>query len=158
MYAIWVIVTLGMLTGAYALLDNQTLSSTPNPVNMNLAVSMSAYREAVVAYAQKNPAFQGQVPVGSLALPTGTQTVSLRNYVEPNAGGVSGSVVVIYGTAASSGTAALDIEQMAQGSALAGIAQAGSIQSPGNPAVPLPNAIAGAVPNGAVVWMAQAYL
>ncbi|MGH8778317.1 type IV pilus biogenesis protein PilM [Paraburkholderia sp.] len=160
MYAIWVLIVFGVLTGAYALFDSELVSSTPTAANVSLAANMATYRQAVVVYAQNNPTFQGQAPV---ALPAGTPTASMQNYVIPNnllpnTNGVPGSLVVIYGLSSSSGAAAMDVEQMAQGSALAGVALAGNVQSPGNQSVPLPAEIAATVPNGAVVWMAQAYL
>jgi hypothetical protein len=76
--------------------------------------------------------------------------------VVPNTS-AAGSLVVVYTTSTSAGAAISGIEQLAGGSALAGVAFNGNVLSPGNPAVPLPTAIAAAVPNGTPVWMAQAY-
>lgn len=154
MYAIWATVIFVMLTGAYALFDSEALSSTPSSINVNLADSMNMYRQAVVAYALKHPSLTAQVPASNLSLPA-TQTAPWQNYVMPNSDG--GSLVVVYGVSQSSGAAALEVEQMAQGSALAGVALGGTVQSPGNPAVPMPSPLANSVPDGAVVWMTQAY-
>lgn len=156
MYMLWALAFVGMLTGAYALLGSETHPSMPSAATVNLASSLSAYRQAVIAYALANPGFAGSVAADSLTLPAGTQTASLQNYVLPNSG-IAGSLVVVYGTSALSGSAAFDIEQMAQGSALAGVKHGGFVQSPGNPQVPLPAALVSSVPDGAVVWMAQAY-
>ncbi|MFM0733753.1 type IV pilus biogenesis protein PilM [Paraburkholderia sediminicola] len=156
MYMLWALAFVGMLTGAYALLGSETNPSMPSAATVNLASSLSAYRQAVITYVLANPGFAGSVPADSLTMPAGTQTTSLQNYVLPNSG-IAGSLVVVYGTSALSGSAASDIEQMAQGSALAGVKQGGFVQSPGNPPVPLPAALVNSVPNGAAVWMAQAY-
>ena len=156
MYVIWAIVILGMLTGAYALFDSEAMLSTPSAINVNLAESMSVYRQAVVSYALGKPSFQGQVAASALSLPA-AQTAPWQNYVMPNSGGVTGSLVVVYGVSPSSGAAASQVEQLAQGSALAGVALGGYVQSPGNSPVPIPQPPASSVPNGALVWMAQAY-
>jgi hypothetical protein len=156
MYAIWAVIVFVTLTGAYALLGSETAPPVPSAAAANLASSMSVYRQAVVSFALNHPAFTGSVPVGSLSLPAGTQSSPWQNYVVPN-GTVTGSLVVVYGTSSSSGSAAADVEQLAQGSALAGVALSGTVQSPGNPQVPLPAALVNSVPNGALVWMAQAY-
>lgn len=153
MYAIWAVVVLVTLTGAYALLGSETSPPVPSAEAANLASSMSVYRQAVVSFALSNPAFTGSVPV---PLPAGTQSSPWQNYVVPN-GAVTGSLVVVYGVSSSSGSAAVNVEQLAQGSALAGVALSGTVQSPGNPPVPLPAALVNSVPNGALVWMAQAY-
>ena len=153
MYVIWAIVIFGALTGAYALFDSEAMSSTPSAINVNLASSMSVYRQAVVSYALDHPSFNGQVTV---SLPT-AQTAPWQNYVMPNSGGITGSLVVVYGVSPSSGAAASQVEQLAQGSALAGVARGGYVESPGNSPVQIPQPLASSVPNGALVWMAQAY-
>lgn len=156
MYMLWALAFVGMLTGAYTLLGSETNPAMPAAAAVNLASSLSAYRQAVITYALANPGFTGSVPADRLTTLAGTQTTSLQNYVLPNSG-IAGSLVVVYGTSALSGSVAFDIEQMAQGSALAGVAHGGFVQSPGNPQVPLPAVLVNSVPNGAVVWMAQAY-
>ncbi|MBN3853198.1 type IV pilus biogenesis protein PilM [Paraburkholderia sp. Ac-20340] len=153
MYLIWVVAVLAMLAGAQALIARETAPATPAPGVMSLAQNMAAYRAALVTYALAHPDFAGSVPDAGV-----TPDPLWRNYVAPNAG-YAGSVVVVYAASASASALRVvpEIEALAQGSALAGAAQGGSIVSPGNPAVPLPTAIAAAVPQGAPVWMAQAY-
>ena len=123
-----------------------------------LAANMSAYRQAVVAFARANPSFAGSVPAASVAPYLGATVPDpmWRNYVQPNTG-YAGSLVVVYAASAAAATAVDGIEQIAQGSALAGVALGANLVSPGNPAVPLPAALANAIPNGMPVWMAQAY-
>jgi hypothetical protein len=156
MYAIWVVIALATLTGTYALLGNESAPATTSPSEMSLAQNMSLYRQAVVAYAQANPSFAGSVPVNRLTLAAGTPDPVWRNYVTPNVGYV-GSLVVVYAASPTAPAVVIDIEQLAQGSALAGSAYGGAIDSPGNPEVPLPGGVAASVPNGVPVWMAQAY-
>jgi hypothetical protein len=79
-----------------------------------------------------------------------------RNYVEQNVG-YAGSLVVVYASSSAATAAVPGIEQLAQGSAMAGVALGANIVSPGNPAVPLPPALQNVIPNGMPVWMAQAY-
>ncbi|MBR8063179.1 type IV pilus biogenesis protein PilM [Burkholderia ambifaria] len=156
MFLIWIVAAFAMLTGAYALLGAEAAPAPLAPSAMALAANMSAYRQAVVAFARANPSFAGSVPAASLAPYLGATVPNpvWRNYVQPNTGYV-GSLVVVY---AASAAAAVDgIEQIAQGSALAGVALGANLVSPGNPAVPLPAALANTIPNGMPVWMAQAY-
>ncbi|WP_261316140.1 type IV pilus biogenesis protein PilM, partial [Burkholderia dolosa] len=128
------------------------------PSAMALAANMSAYRQAVVAFARANPSFAGSVPAASLAPYLGATVANpmWRNYVQPNTG-YAGSLVVVYAASAAAAAAVDGIERIAQGSALAGVALGANLVSPGNPAVPLPAALANAIPNGMPVWMAQAY-
>ncbi|OED13577.1 type IV pilus biogenesis protein PilM [Burkholderia sp. A2] len=162
MFLIWIVAAFAMLTGAYALLGAEAAPAPLAPSAMALAANMSAYRQAVVAYARANPSFAGSVPAASLAPYLGATVPDpmWRNYVRPNAG-YAGSLVVVYAASASASAAAAaavdGIEQIAQGSALAGVALGANLVSPGNPAVPLPAALANAIPNGMPVWMAQAY-
>ncbi|OXI66926.1 pilus assembly protein PilM [Burkholderia sp. AU28863] len=160
MFLIWIVAAFAMLTGAYALLGAEAAPAPLAPSAMALAANMSAYRQAVVAYARANPSFAGSVPAASLAPYLGATVPDpmWRNYVRPNAG-YAGSLVVVYAASASAAAAAAvdGIEQIAQGSALAGVALGANLVSPGNPAVPLPAALANAIPNGMPVWMAQAY-
>lgn len=158
MYLIWVIVTFGMLAGAYALLGGESAPPTPSPSAMTLAMNMSQYRQAVVGFAASNPSFTGSVPLTSLHPYLGASNPNSiwQNYVVPDAG-YKGSLVVVYASSQPAAQVALDVEQLAQGSALAGIAFNKTVVSPGNPAVPLPAGIANSVPDGVPVWMAQAY-
>ncbi|WP_175664539.1 type IV pilus biogenesis protein PilM [Burkholderia ambifaria] len=160
MFLIWIVAAFAMLTGAYALLGAEAAPAPLAPSAMALAANMSAYRQAVVAFARANPSFAGSVPAASLAPYLGATVPNpvWRNYVQPNTG-YAGSLVVVYAASASaSAAAAVDgIEQIAQGSALAGVALGANLVSPGNPAVPLPAALANTIPNGMPVWMAQAY-
>jgi hypothetical protein len=158
MYLIWIAVTFGMLAGAYALVSAETAPTTPSPSTMNLVMNMNQYRQAVVAFAVANPSFSGSVPPGSLTLSPGSGTPDpvWRNYVVPNED-YAGSLVVIYASSLSAVSVVPEIEQLAQGSALAGVALNGTVVSPGNPAVALPDGVVSSVPNGAPVWMAQAY-
>jgi hypothetical protein len=98
------------------------------------------------------------VPAASLAPYLGATVANpmWRNYVQPNTG-YAGSLVVVYAASAAAAAAVDGIERIAQGSALAGVALGANLVSPGNPAVPLPAALANAIPNGMPVWMAQAY-
>ncbi|CAB3772168.1 type IV pilus biogenesis protein PilM [Paraburkholderia humisilvae] len=158
MYLIWIAVTFGMLAGAYALVSAETAPATPSPSTMHLALNMNQYRQAVVAFAIRNPSFSGSVTQSSLQafLTSSTPDPVWRNYVTPN-GDYKGSLVVVYASSPDAASVVPNIEQIAQGSALAGVALNGTVVSPGNPPVALPDSIAGSVPNGAPVWMAQAY-
>ncbi|AZQ54292.1 type IV pilus biogenesis protein PilM [Burkholderia cenocepacia] len=160
MFLIWIVAAFAMLTGAYALLGAEAAPAPLAPSAMALAANMSAYRQAVAAFARANPSFAGSVPAASLAPYLGATVPDpmWRNYVQPNTG-YAGSLVVVYAASSSAAAAAAvdGIEQIAQGSALAGVALGANLVSPGNPAVPLPAALANAIPNGMPVWMAQAY-
>jgi hypothetical protein len=161
MYLIWVIATFGMLAGAYALVSSEaasSVSSASSPSAMTLAMNMSQYRQAVLTYAGANPAFSGSVSPTNLRPYLGASHPNpiWNNYVVPNVG-YTGSLVVVYASSKADPQVTLDIEQLAQGSALAGAAFNNTVVSPGNAAVPLPAALAGSVPNGVPVWMAQAY-
>jgi PilM len=156
MYMIWVVISLSTLAGVYALLDSESAPATPAPSEMMRALNLSDYRRAVIVYALAHPAFSGSVPATNLQMATGMPDPSWRNYVAPNQG-YAGSEVVVYAVSTSLSMLAADIEQLAQGSALAGVASNGTIVSPGNVAVPLPGGIATSVPDGALVWIAQAY-
>jgi hypothetical protein len=158
MTALWVVIAIGCVTGVYALVDANYLQATPAVASVSAAQSMSAYRQALVAYVLANPAFEGAVPAAALQpyLSAGAASGPWLNYVAPNTSS-AGSLIVVYTTSTSVASALTGIEQLSGGSALAGIALNGSVVSPGNPVVPLPTAIAAAVPNGTPVWMAQAY-
>lgn len=158
MYLAWVLVAMMALTGVYAMFDAEQLQATPSPTTMGLAQSMSEYRQALIAYALSHPTTQGSVSATQLApflAPYATNSL-WQTYIAPNSN-EAGSWVAIYTTSSSAATAIPGIEQMSQGSALAGVANNGFIVSPGNPAIPLPAAIAAAVPSGTPVWLAQAY-
>ncbi|HTH62221.1 MAG TPA: type IV pilus biogenesis protein PilM [Paraburkholderia sp.] len=158
MYLLWTVVTLAMLIGAYALFDGESVSATAAPSDMALALNLSDYRQAAMAYVQAHPGAAGSVPGNALPLPSGEVPNSAwHNYVAANPGQGAGSEVVVY--AASTGMAAVvpGIEQLAQGSMLAGAADNGYLVSPGNPPVALPAAVAAGVPNGAPVWIGQVY-
>ncbi|MFM0299032.1 type IV pilus biogenesis protein PilM [Paraburkholderia sediminicola] len=158
MTALWMVFAIACITGVYALVDANYMQATPTMVSVTTAQSMSAYRQALVAYALANPTFVGAVSAAALQpyLSAGTTSGSWLNYVVPNTSS-AGSLVVVYTTSASAAAALTGIEQLSGGSALAGVALNGTVLSPGNPAVPLPTAIAAVVPNGTPVWMAQAY-
>lgn len=158
MYALWVLIACGAIAGVYGLVDARYLGDTPAPAAVSFAQNMSAYRQALVAYAIANPGFAGSASAAALAPFSAGITLdpSLRNYVVPN-GDAPGSLVVVYTASTTMGGAIAQIETLAGGSAMAGVAHGGSVLSPGNPAVPLPAAIAGAVPDGTPVWMAQAW-
>lgn len=155
MYAIWVVIAVAALTGAAALLGSEG-APPASPSDMSLAQNLSLYRQALVAYAEAHPSFSGSVPADQIVLVSGTPDPLWRNYVSPNTG-YAGSAVVVYAASATVPAVVADIEQIAQGSALAGVANGGAIDSPGNPQVPLPAGVAARVPNGVPVWMAQAY-
>jgi PilM len=158
MYLIWIVVTFGMLAGAYALVSSETAPATPSPSEMNLAMNMSRYRDALTAFAANHPSFAGSVQPESLEpyLASVTPDPRWKNYVAPDAG-FTGSLVVVYASSQSAAGVVSDIEQLAQGSAFAGVSFNQTVISPGNPPVPLPAGIAGSVPDGVPVWMAQAY-
>ncbi|MEJ0003023.1 MAG: type IV pilus biogenesis protein PilM [Pararobbsia sp.] len=156
---IWVLAALGVLAGAYALIGNEsTAPQQQRASSMALATNMSAYRQAVAAFALANPSFTGSVPAASLTPLLGSSVANpmWRNYVQPNTD-IAGSLIVIYATTAAAGAAVVGMEQLAQGSAMAGIALGATIVSPGNPAVPLPAALVNVIPNGMPVWMGQIY-
>jgi hypothetical protein len=158
MFMIWIVAVLAMLTGAYALLGQESTPVPQGPSPMALAANMSEYRQAVVAFARANPTFTGVVPAGSLTPYMGANVANpiWKNYVQPNTA-YTGSLVVIYASSPPAPDAIVGMEQLAQGSALAGVALGTNVVSPGNPAVPLPAALANVIPNGMPVWMAQAY-
>jgi hypothetical protein len=118
-----------------------------------LALNMAAYRQSVIAYAQAHPAFQGAVQASQL-----TATA----HYQPNAiwqGYVANSMVVVYTTRAVSPALVVEMSKLAQGSVFAGRALNGSEVPPtdGSIAIPLPAGVAGAIPNGSPVWLAQVY-
>jgi hypothetical protein len=156
--AIWIVVACSALGGLYELIDAGYLQATPAAATFTLAQSMSAYRAALIAYARSHPEFEGSVPAQTLQALLAPNAVDplWRNYVSPNAS-TPGSLVVVYASSASAAPAIAGIETLAGGSAFAGVSLNGAVMSPGNPAVPLPTALASAVPNGVPVWMAQAY-
>ncbi|TKC86958.1 pilus assembly protein PilM [Trinickia terrae] len=158
MYLIWVVAALSMIAGAYAMFDAESTPVPKGPSSMALAMNMSLYRQALVQFALANPAYAGSVPAANLAPYLGGSNANpvWQNYVLPNTN-YAGSLVVVYATAASATVAITGMEQLAQGSALAGVALGANIVSPGNPSVPLPPALANTIPNGMPVWMAQAY-
>lgn len=158
MYALWVLIVCGAIAGVYGLVDVRYLGETPQLGAVGFAQRMSTYRQALVAYAIANPGFAGSASAASLAPFAAGMTLdpSLRNFVVPNSD-APGSLVVVYTTSTAMGGAIAQIETLAGGSAMAGVAHGGSVLSPGNPAVPLPVAIAAAVPDGTPVWMAQAW-
>jgi hypothetical protein len=166
MFMTWVIAALTMLMGAYALLGQETLlgqeaiggTSSPSASAMALATNMSEYRQAVVRFAHANPSYAGGVPASDIAPYMGANVANpvWQSYVLPNTA-YTGSLVVIYPSTTVASDVIIAMEQLAQGSALAGVALGANIVSPGNSAVPLPGALANAIPNGAPVWMAQQY-
>jgi hypothetical protein len=160
MYLIWVIAALGMLTGAYALLDAESAPVMQGPSSIALATNMSEYRQAVTRFALENPSYSGSVRTESLQPYLGPVTANPMwlNYVQPNTNpGYAGSLVVVYASSAAATAAIPGMEQLAQGSAMAGVADGATIASPGNPPVSLPAALVNRIPNGMPVWMAQAY-
>ncbi|WP_027793958.1 type IV pilus biogenesis protein PilM [Paraburkholderia acidipaludis] len=158
MYLTWVIVALAVLTGAYALLDAESAPLAQGPSSMALATNMSEYQQALVQFALANPTFAGSVQTSYLAPYLGSVVANpiWMNYVEPNTS-YGGSLVVVYASAVAATGAIPAMEQLAQGSALAGVAEGATVVSPGNPPVSLPAALANGIPNGMPVWMAQAY-
>jgi hypothetical protein len=156
--AIWIVVVCGALGGMYELIDAGYVQATPVAATFTLAQSMSAYRTALITYVRSHPEFEGSVPAQTLQPLLAPNAVDpiWQNYVLPNAS-APGSLVVVYASSASAAPAIAGIEALAGGSAFAGVALDGTVVSPGNLAVPFPTALVGAVPNGAPVWMAQAY-
>ncbi|MDN7426329.1 pilus assembly protein PilM [Burkholderia sp. AU16741] len=158
MFALWIAAAMIALAGVYALVDARAVDAAPTVTATSMGQSMAAYRLAGVRYALANPAAAGTVSDGALGpyLGAGAANPLWRVYVAPNTT-VAGSMVVVYTTSTAAGAAIPVIEALAFHSALAGAAHAGAIVSPGNPAVVLPAIVAAAVPEGAPVWMAQAY-
>jgi hypothetical protein len=154
MYAIAVVAICAALIAAYTTLTDAQMAFVPAASAQALALNMGEYRQAVIDYVlQAGPGFQGSVPAAKLS--------AVANYM-PNplwANYVQGNLVVVYATSMPSSEVVSDIATLAQGSVLAGSALNGSEVSPGDatPAIPLPAAIAAAVPNGAPVWLAQVY-
>jgi hypothetical protein len=157
MYLLWTVVAFSTLIGAYALFDGESVSATAAPSDMALALNLSDYRQAVMAYVQAHPpGVAGSVPGNVLQLSSGeVPNNAWHNYVAANQG--AGSEVVVYAASTSMAAVVPGIEQLAQGSMLAGAADNGYLVSPGNPPVPLPAALAASVPNGAPVWIGQVY-
>jgi hypothetical protein len=158
MFMIWIIVALAMLTGAHELLGQDAAPVPQGPSSIALAANMSEYRQAVVTFARANPGFTGAVPAASLTPYLGANVANpiWRNYVQANTA-YKGSLVVIYASATTARGVIVGMEQLAQGSALSGVASGANVISPGNWAVPLPASLANVIPNGMPVWMAQAY-
>ncbi|MDQ7980283.1 type IV pilus biogenesis protein PilM [Paraburkholderia sp. SARCC-3016] len=158
MYVIWAVAVLGMLSGAYALMNRTSTPLAQGPSSIELALNMREYQQAVVAFALANPSFTGSVPASSLGSQLGSFNANAmwQNYVQPNAD-FTGSLVVVYAIAVPAAAVVTGMQQLAQGSALAGVAQGATIVSPGNPPVALPPALANVIPAGMPVWMAQAY-
>ncbi len=158
MFALWVSAAMIALAGFYALVDTHFVQAAPTVTAMSMAQSMAAYRLAGIQFALANPSTAGNVSSGALGpyLAAGASNALWRVYVAPNSA-IAGSTVVVYTTSTAAGAAIAEIEALAFHSALAGAARAGTIVSPGNPAVALPAAVAAVVPDGAPVWMAQAY-
>lgn len=158
MYALWIAISLAMIGGLYSVVDMQYMQATPTLASASLAQSMAAYRQAGVQYALANPDANGVLAANALTsyLASGMANAPWKVYVTPNAD-IAGSTVVVYTTSSQAASAITGIEQLAFHSALAGVANNGSVVSPGNPSVALPAAIASAVPDGTPVWIAQAY-
>jgi hypothetical protein len=158
MVALWMGVAMVALAGVYSLVDAHFMEGAPTVTTMSLVQSMAAYRNAGIQFALANPATRGDVASGALSpyLAPGAGNALWRVYVAPNAN-AAGSTVVVFTTSTTAGAAIAGIEQLAFHSALAGATRQGTIVSPGNPAVALPAAVAALVPDGAPVWMAQAY-
>ncbi|RDU96767.1 type IV pilus biogenesis protein PilM [Trinickia dinghuensis] len=160
MYVIWVVVALGALTGAYALFGAESAPATQSASAFGLATNMSEYRQALVGFAQANPSFTGSVPIKTLQPYLGPVVANpiWLNYVQPNTNtGYAGSLVIVYASSTAATAVIPAMEQLAQGSAMAGVAAGVSIVSPGNPPVSLPAALANGIADGMPVWMAQAY-
>ncbi|MFC0402789.1 pilus assembly protein PilM [Paraburkholderia rhizosphaerae] len=158
MIAIWIALACGVLGGVYVLIDAGYQRATPVAASFTLAQSMSDYRAALIGYALGHPDFEGSVPAASLQPLLAPRTVDplWRNFVTPNTT-APGSLVVVYATSTSATPAIAGIERISNGSAFAGVSFNGSVVSPGNQPVPLPAALAGGVPDGMPVWIAQAY-
>jgi hypothetical protein len=159
MYLLWTVVAFSMLIGAYALFDSENAPATASPSDMALAQNLSDYRQTLMAYVQAHPPGDaGSISATVLQLSSGQPpNAAWRNYVQANPGQGAGTEVVVYAASAGMPAVVTGIEQLAQGSMLAGAAYNGNLVSPGNPAVPLPGAVAASVPNGAPVWIGQVY-
>ncbi|MDH6146218.1 MULTISPECIES: type IV pilus biogenesis protein PilM [Paraburkholderia] len=158
MYLIWTVVAFSTLIGAYALFDGESVSTTAAPSDMALALNLSDYRQAVMAYVQAHPGVAGSVPGNVLQLSSGeVPNNAWHNYVATNPGQGAGSEVIVYAASTRMAAVVPGIEQLAQGSMLAGAADNGYVVSSGNPAVALPASVTAGVPNGAPVWIGQVY-
>ncbi|NRO98856.1 type IV pilus biogenesis protein PilM [Paraburkholderia sp. NMBU_R16] len=158
MYMLWIILTLGVATGTYALFESESMQMAQASSPTVLANNMSEYRQAVAAFAKVNPLFHGSVPLSDLKPYLGSIVPDpiWQNVVVPNVG-YAGSLVVIYSTSPAAQSVIPVMEQLALGSALAGASMDGELMSPGNPPVPLPPPVAQMIPNGMPVWMTQSY-
>ena len=154
MYALAIVAIFAALIAAYTTLTDSQMAFVPAASAQALALNMGEYRQAVIDYVlQVDPGFQGSVPAAKLsAVANYTPNPLWANYVQ-------GNMVVVYATSQPSSDVVSDIATLAQGSVMAGSAVNGSEVSPGDPtlAIPLPAAIAAAVPNGTPVWLAQVY-
>lgn len=153
MLVIAVFAIFAMLIAGYETFAGEQMNVVYTTSTQALALSMAAYRQTVIAYVQAHPTFNGAVQANQLT--------PAANY-KPNAmwqGYVQNNLVVVYTTSAVSPELVVEISKLAQGSVFAGRALNGDEVPPSDPtiAIPLPAGIAGAIPNGSPVWLAQAY-
>jgi len=142
-----------MLIAGYETFAGEQMNVVSATSTQALALNMAAYRQTVIAYVQAHPAFNGAVQANQLT--------PVANY-KPNPmwqGYVQNNLVVVYTTSTVSPELVVDISKLAQGSVFAGRALNGNEVPPADAtiAIPLPAGIAGAIPNGSPVWLAQAY-
>jgi hypothetical protein len=149
-----VFVMFAMLIAGYeTFADEQMNVVTTSQSTQALALNMAAYRQSVIAYVEAHPAFQGAVQANQL---TGAA------HYQPNPiwqGYVANGMVVVYTTSTVSPQLVVEMSKLAQGSVFAGRALNGNEAPPTDPsiAIPLPAGIAGAIPDGSPVWLAQVY-
>lgn len=153
MLVIAVFALFAMLVAGYETFVGEQMRVVTTTSTQALALNMAAYRESVIDYVQTHPGFQGTVQAGQLT--------STAHY-KPNPiwqSYVANSMVVVYTTSAVSPRLVVEMSQLAQGSVFAGRALNGNEVPPTDStiAIPLPGGIAGSIPNGSPVWLAQVY-
>lgn len=154
MLVIAIFVMFAMLIAGYETFADEQMNVVSTTVSTQaLALNMAAYRQSVIAYVMAHPSFQGAVQ--------DNQLTPAANYA-PNPiwqGYVQNNMVVVYTTSAVSPQLVSEMSKLAQGSVFAGRALNGTEVPPTDStiAVPLPAGVAGSIPNGSPVWLAQAY-
>ncbi|PFH10287.1 PilM protein [Collimonas sp. PA-H2] len=155
MWMTWILVAMMSLTGYFFLEDQLKSPQPPIQKTLDLAASMATYRQTVIAYLSRNPAFAGDaVPEAALSsyLPSWYVSYpSWKNYLSAD------GTIVIYAPNLPPLDIVPDIARLSQNSLLAGVAdlKSGTLHTPaaGDTGIPLPAGVA--LPDGGPVWLAR---
>lgn len=159
MYAIAIFMFFAALLALYETRGEQQMMPAIYASSSSLAENMGQYRQSVINYVYANPTFQGAVSSTQLqttAVSGFTANPLWSNYVQ-------GNTVVVWASSSPTYPITSQIAQLAQGSVYAGTALNGFEVPYDEPAsaptlqIALPAAVAGSIPNGVPVWLAQVY-